>query len=131
MLDLLHSLLEEDIYKAGELICEEEQPADRIYFLVSGRVSASVKLDHKRRHRLSASAAGWTFGESGLLKGHRRNVDSVADSPVRVYSLDPDRLQTLEDPVATRVRIKLLSNLTELSLARLGHVNREIRLLTS
>lgn len=129
-LELLHGLLEEESYDAGELICEEGQPADKVYFLATGRVSASVKLDHKRRHRLSASAAGWTFGESALFKDHIRTADIVADSPARVYSLDPDRLLSLEDPVATRVRIKLLSNLSELSLSRLGHVNREIRILT-
>ena len=129
-LNLLHSLLEEETYDAGELICEEGQPADKVYFLASGRVSASVKLDHKRRHRLSASVAGWTFGESALFKGHIRTADIVADSPVRVYSLDPDRLQDEAGPVATQIRIKLLGNLSELSIARLSHVNREIKILT-
>jgi len=130
-LKLLQSLLREETYAAGEIICEEGDPADKVYFLVSGRVSASVKLDHKRRHRLSASVAGWTFGESALFKGHIRTADIVADSSVQVYSLDPEKLQEQADPVATRIRMKLLSNLSELSIARLGHVNREIRILTS
>jgi glutaminase len=130
-LKLLKSLLKEEIYDAGEIICQEGEPADKLYFLASGRVSASVKLDHKRRHRLSASVAGWTFGESALFKGHIRTADIVADSPVRVYSLDPGRLQEQASPVATQMRMKLLSNLSELSLVRLGHVNREIRILTS
>jgi len=130
-LGLLHTLLEEETYNAGETICEEGEPADKVYFLAAGRVSASVKLDHKRRHRLSASVAGWTFGESALFKGHIRNADIVADSPARVYSLHPNKLQESADPVASKIRIKLLSNLSELSLVRLGHVNREIRNLTS
>ena len=130
-LSLLQSLLREETYNAGEIICKEGEPADKVYFLASGRVSASVKLDHKRRHRLSASVAGWTFGESALFRGHIRTADIVADSSVRVYSLDPDRIQEQASPVATQVRIKLLSNLSELSIARIGHVNREIRILTS
>jgi glutaminase len=130
-LGLLNSLLKEETYDAGEIICEEGEPADKIYFLAAGRVSASVKLDHKRRHRLSASVAGWTFGESALFKDHIRTADIVADSSVRVYCLDPNRLQEQAGPVATQLRMKLLSNLSELSIARLGHVNREIRILTS
>ena len=130
-LSLLQSLLREETYNAGEIICKEGEPADKVYFLASGRVSDSVKLDHKRRHRLSASVAGWTFGESALFRGHIRTADIVADSSVRVYSLDPDRIQEQASPVATQVRIKLLSNLSELSIARIGHVNREIRILTS
>ena len=130
-LKLLQSLLTEETYDAGDIICQEGEPADKVYFLASGRVSASVKLDHKRRHRLSASVAGWTFGESALFRGHIRTADIVADSPVRVYSLKPDKLQEQANPVATQMRMKLLSNLSELSIARLGHVNREIRILTS
>jgi CRP-like cAMP-binding protein len=111
-------LLKEETYDAGEIICEEGEPADKIYFLAAGRVSASVKLDHKRRHRLSASVAGWTFGESALFKDHIRTADIVADSSVRVYCLDPNRLQEQAGPVATQLRMKLLSNLSELSIAR-------------
>jgi len=130
-LELLQSLLKEETYNAGEVICEEGKPAEKVYFLTAGRVSASIKLDHKRRHRLSASVAGWTFGESALFKGHIRTADIVADTTVSVYSLDPNRLEDGADPLATRVRMKLLSNLAELSITRLGHVNREIRILTS
>jgi CRP-like cAMP-binding protein len=130
-LGLLHSLLKEETYNAGEIICKEGEYADKIYFLATGRVSASVKLDHKRRHRLSASVAGWTFGESALFKDHVRTADIVADSPVRVFSMDPNRLLEHTDPVATHIRMKLLNNLSELSIARLSHVNREIRILTS
>ncbi len=130
-LELLHSLLVEDSYETGEVICEEGQPADKVYFLVGGRVSASVKLDHKRRHRLSASAAGTIFGESALFENHFRIADIIADTPVQVYSLEPSRLRELEDPLAIRVKMKLFGNLSELSVARLGRVNQEVRILTS
>ena len=130
-LKLLHSLLIEETYEAGEIICQEGEPADKVYFLTSGRVSASVKLDHKRRHRLSASVAGWTFGESALFKGYIRTADIVADTRVRVFSLDHEKMQHLENSVATQLRVKLLSNLSELVITRLGHVNREIRILSS
>jgi len=130
-LALLRSLLEEESYAAGERICEEGQTADKMYFLAKGRVSASVELDQHRRHRLSASAAGWTFGESALFEGHTRTADIIADTPVEVYTLDPRRIRELEDALAVGVRTKLFRNLSELSLARLADVNQEIRVLTS
>jgi CRP-like cAMP-binding protein/ABC-type transporter Mla MlaB component len=129
-LELLRAVLQEEDYRPGELICREGRPADRLFFLSSGRVSVSLELDHKHRHRLSASTAGWAFGESALFNGHNRTADIRADTPVHVYSLHPERLQDPGNPVATRVMLKLLSNLSELSLARLERANREIRTLT-
>lgn len=129
-LELLRSLLQEESYQAGELICREGQPADRLFFLSSGRVSVSLDLDHKHQHRLSASTAGWAFGESALFSGHNRTADIRADTGVNLYSLDPDRLREMDHPTATRVLIKLLTNLSELSLMRLERANREIRILT-
>ncbi|MEN8174151.1 MAG: glutaminase A [Pseudomonadota bacterium] len=130
-LDLLQSLLKEEVFEAGATICEEGQPADKVYFLSSGRVSASVKLDHRRRRRLNASAAGWAFGESALFDGHSRTADILADTPVTLYSFDPGVLDDLENPVATRIMVKLLRNLSEITLARLARANREIKSLTA
>jgi glutaminase len=129
-LELLRSLLQEEIFQAGEVICREGEPADKLYFLCSGRVSISLELDHKHRHRLSASTAGWAFGESALFSGHTRTADIRTDTPVHVYSLYPDSLKAAENPMATRVMLKLLRNLSELSLARLERANREIKILT-
>jgi glutaminase len=129
-LRLLSSLVREERFEAGELICQEGEPADRLFFLSSGRVSVSLKLDHKRRRRLSASAAGWALGESALFDAHNRTADLQADTAVVLYSLDPKALRGLEDPLASRVMLKLLGNLSELSLARLERANREIKFLT-
>lgn len=129
-LELLRSLLQEEDYQAGDLICREGQPADKLFFLSSGRVSVSLDLDHKHQRRLSASTAGWAFGESALFSGHNRTADIRADTSVHLYSLNPVRLREMANPTATRVLIKLLTNLSELSLTRLERANREIRILT-
>jgi glutaminase len=129
-LELLRSLVQEEDFPAGAVICREGQPADKLYFLSSGRVSISLELDHKHRHRLSASTAGWAFGESALFPGHTRTADIRADTPVHVFGLQPDTLQGMDSLTATRVMIKLLRNLSELSLTRLERANREIKILT-
>ena len=130
-MEKLRSLLTEQVFDAGSTICAEGEPADKLFFLVSGQVSVSIKLDHKRRHRLSAFSAGLAFGESALFEGHRRTADIVADTDVKVFSLGPGDLDTLTDPLASRIMIKLLRNLADLTLARLGQANREIRVLSS
>jgi len=129
-LALLKTLLEEESFAAGETICEEGQPADKLYFLASGRVSVSVRLDHRRRRRLSAFDAGCAFGESALFEAQTRSADIIADTDTTVYSLAPKRLWDLDEPTAARLKIRLLSNLSEQSMARLRRVNREIRILT-
>ena len=50
---------------------------------------------------------------------------------MRIFSLDPRRLELPDDPVAARVRLKLISNLSEINLKRLERANREIRFLTT
>jgi CRP-like cAMP-binding protein len=130
-MEKLRSLLTEQVFEAGSTICTEGEPADKLFFLVSGQVSVSIKLDHKRRHRLSAFSAGLAFGESALFEGHTRTADIVADTDVKVFSLGPGDLDTLTDPLASRIMIKLLRNLADLTLARLGQANREIRVLSS
>lgn len=130
-LALLGSLVKEERFDAGDVICAEGAVADKLYFLSSGRVSVSIRLDHKRRHRLSASVAGWAFGESAMFRGRVRTADIVADTDVRLYSLDPGLLENSGDPKIAALAVKLLRNLADVTMARLGRANREIRTLTS
>lgn len=130
-LEKLEELLTDERFEPGEVICAEGEPADKVYFIRSGQVSASIRLDHKRRRRLSAFSAGSAFGESALFNGHSRTADIVADTAVSLFSLDLHTLETLKDPLATRIMMMLLRNLADISLERLGRANREIRILTS
>jgi glutaminase len=128
--ELLRSLLQEESFRAGEIICREGQPADRLFFLASGRVSVALELDHMHRRRLNVATAGWAFGESALFTNHNRTAEIRSDTPVNLYSLCPNTLKDTTDPLAARVMMKLVSNLSELTLARLERANREIKILT-
>jgi glutaminase len=129
-LELLESLLQVERFQPGDLICQEGQPADKLYFLTSGRVSVSLELDHKHQRRLSSTTAGWAFGESALFSNHARTADIRADTAVSVLCLDPAALGASDNPAADRIMMKFLRNLSELSLTRLERANREIRTLT-
>jgi ABC-type transporter Mla MlaB component len=130
-MNLLTSMLSERRFNAGDVICREGDPADLLYFLVTGRVSVSVKVDRHHRRRLAASAAGWIFGEAALFDQRKRTADILADTPVLLYELRPSELQNLETPVAMRTYTKLLKSLAEIGMARLQRANREIKILTS
>jgi len=129
-LTFLQSLLREESFKPGEVICHEGDPADRVYLLVRGRVSASLQLDSKHNHRLGAFAPGWVFGESAFFEGHHRTADIIAETAVRLYSFAPADLRASRDPASTLLLNRLLANLSELNLARLARANMEIRILT-
>lgn len=127
----LQSLLTEERFSAGQILCEEGQAAERLYFLVQGRVSIRIQLDHKRHRRLRAFASGSSFGESALLPGHARTAHIVADAPSTAYSFKPGSLREMDDPVARGLLVQLLINLSELSLAWVEQANREIKFLAS
>jgi CRP-like cAMP-binding protein len=129
-LELLRSVLVEERYQRGDPICREGDAADRVWFLMSGRVSVRLQLDSRHNHRLGAFAAGWVFGESAFFPGHRRTADIVADTAVEAFSLDPTALSRSTDRGLSTLHARLLANLAELNLTRLGQANQEIRILT-
>ncbi len=129
-LDLLRAVLVEERYQRGDPICREGEVADRVWFLMSGRVSVRLQLDSRHNHRLGAFAAGWVFGESAFFPGHRRTADILADTAVEAFSLDPSILSASRGRGLGDLHARLLANLAELNLARLGQANQEIRILT-
>lgn len=126
---LLESLLVSERYPAGALVCSEGDPADRMYFLASGRVSTWIQLDGRHRCRVFASTAGWSFGESALFGGHTRTASVVADTDVELQVLEPGRLEASDHPAALRVRLKLFRNLAGINMDRLKAANGTIRTL--
>jgi glutaminase len=129
-LALLMKLLVEESFGADEVICREDEPADKLYFLLSGRVNASVKLDHIRRHRLATTVAGAAFGETSLFQKGKRTADIIAESAVRTLSFSPDRLRQSDELLAKKLLNRLLSNLAKINTERLDRANEEIRILT-
>ncbi len=129
-LALLRTVLVEEHFERGDLICREGDAAERVYLLYRGRVSVSLRLDKKHNRRLGAFAAGWVFGESAFFSDHKRTADIVAESAVTLYSLQPGSLERLTDPHAPALRNRMMANLAELNLGRLARANNEIRILT-
>lgn len=126
----LQRFLSKEKFQAGESICREGDPADRVYLLHRGRASVRLRLDSRHEHRLAAFAAGRTIGESAFFAHHLRTADIVADTEVELFSLKPGELRVSDEPLAQSLNNALVSNLAEQGLDLLARANEEIRVLS-
>jgi len=129
-LDLLDSLLTDKEYAEGEIICQEGAPADLVYFLISGKVSAWINIESKSGTWLGGSSQGGVFGESALLGNKVRSADVVADSNVLVKELVAEHLMQRDDEVAESLKQNLFRNLSILYDMKVRRATAQIRTLS-
>lgn len=130
-LAILHSMLERRTYEMGTYLCREGDPADSLFFIISGQVSVNVPLAQRRAGRISTIAAGSAFGEMAMLDQGKRSADVVADSPVTCLVLDYNRLESETDAVVVKVRLKLVTNIARVLTKKLRQATLEIKSLRS
>jgi glutaminase len=123
-LDLLESLLERRSYPQGSYLCREGEPAQALFFILSGQITLTAPLALKRSGRLTTLAAGSAFAETALLEAGTHSADMQADVPVSCAVLDYSRLEAERSSVAVQLRYKLVSNVAR----SLAHKLRQARL---
>jgi sulfate permease, SulP family len=96
---LLPYLERQDLPRGGVLVAQGD-PADVLYLLESGRVSAVLGTDPRTQVRLETMEGGALVGEIGFYTGSPRGATVIADAPSVVYGLRRDRLEELarQDP---------------------------------
>ena len=89
------------VFAAGATIFSAGQPADGLYFIGAGQVSAVLERAGSRR-RLRTMGAGSSFGELALVEGGTRSATIVADDATLCYVLTVDAFEKLlgDDPAA-------------------------------
>lgn len=117
-------------YAPGAIIFREGDDADRMYFVLEGRVSVMLPLDTRdRSRRLVTFGPGLIFGETALLEPDGvRSADVVCDEHSKMASLSLYALDRL-DIREPAVRGKIYANLAQLLAARLRRANVQIRAL--
>jgi CRP-like cAMP-binding protein len=76
---------------AGAVLAREGEPAERAFFLVAGRLRASVALGGEASRTVNEIPAGEVTGESALfLTGGRRTATLTALEPTTVLVLRPE-----------------------------------------
>lgn len=127
----LESLLEPLTFEKGEFICRTGEPANELYFILSGQVSVMVPVDFRRDGRITSLAAGSAFGEMGMLDHGKRSADVVADTSLSCLRLRYDVLEDDNSAMGTTIRLKLISNIGRALTLKLRQATTEIQSLKS
>lgn len=112
----LAPFIEVEDVAAGTVLIRQGEPADDMYYLEHGRMSAVLlRPDDPPRH-LRTMRAGTLFGELAQLRGGARTASVIAATPSRVWRLPAAALRRMEseDPaLAVLVQRALMLQLAD------------------
>ena len=128
-LDQVRGYLSRRDFARGDMVFEEGDPDDGMYFILSGGVSVLASTaDRSRNRRLAFFGEGVFFGDMAILEGATRSASVRADRDTQALFLSADDFRALVDAhpaIASRV---LLAMARELSW-RLRQSNTEVQAL--
>jgi len=89
----VESICESRTYKQGELIFQESERPNNIYFLVSGEVSLN-KVEPQTGHNIQFKRmnSGQSFGEMSFMDGSPTSCSVKAESDAHIYILSKQKL---------------------------------------
>jgi sulfate permease, SulP family len=85
----------------GDYLIRQADPADDIYFVESGRVTAQLENPGNPPVRLESMGPGHVVGELGFYLGQQRTASVVVDEPGVVYQLTSASLTRMEQTEPT------------------------------
>jgi glutaminase len=94
----------ERTFAAGARIFRSGDPAESLYFILSGQVQVVVETDKGHQLRLTTLGPGTVFGEVALVNERRRTADVMAATPAKC-------LEVCVDALHDRVHTKMLVNM--------------------
>ena len=118
-------------FKAGEAICHEGDPGDKMWLLVKGSVSVRLHVADKRgSRRITSLTRGTVFGEMALIEGARRSATIVADEDIACYELSSDDFGVLmrDNPA---IAATIMRNTARELARRLRRTSEDLRHATS
>ena len=106
-------------YQKGEVIFHQEDPADRMYIIVEGRIRISITSEDGREKDLAVLQPGDCFGEMALLDGSNRSATATAVAAAQTLALyREDFMEFLKD------HPEVVAQTTSLLTSRLRSVNQ-------
>jgi len=115
-------------YVPGTLVVRRGDAADRLFLIVSGRLSVTIDLPDGSVRRLSTLSDGMVFGELTLIGRESRTADVRADTMVECEVLEVDAFDRLmrEQP---SLACTLLANLLRIVGRTARRMTSEVALL--
>jgi glutaminase len=125
-LRILSGFLMKETFAAGETMVKEGDPAESLYFVVSGSVDVCLARDHhETRTRLACVDAGNVVGELALLSNRRRTADVIAATMVSARVLAAADVSSIARS-HPRIHAKLIAAVGESLSERLRRANTVI-----
>lgn len=117
-------------FSEGEVLAKQGDPADRMFFVESGKIDVEISPFEPGRPpiRISSITKGEFVGEVAVYSGSKRTASLVVREPATVYSLSRQALQLMEeqDPrLAREIHRFILTTMSE----RLVALNNMVRQL--
>ena len=84
-------------YRRGQVIFEENQPAEGLHLVVGGRVKLCIALDEVRKTIVDIVANGDIFGEAALLRLPKRGQSAIAIEPSVLMSWTADEVEVIAE----------------------------------
>ena len=80
-------------FACRQTVFAQEDPADRLYIIVSGKVKISYRSPEGRKHLLAVMGPPEMFGELSVFDGGPRTASATALTELRAVSLDRETLR--------------------------------------
>ncbi len=116
--------LEYKVYSKGDVLFEEGDPGDNIFFIVKGRVDLYRPDAFGNPIKVAVSQEGTPLGELSFFSSHFHSSKAVAAKETHVLILTREGYEKLkkEDP---QLAIKLLEELAKVISERLKEMNKK------
>ena len=89
-LQTLTKMVRRQIFQKGEVVFHENDPGDRVHFVVEGMVRISVSSPDGIEHDIAILTPGDCFGEMSVLDGELRSATAVTMEPTATLTLARD-----------------------------------------
>jgi SulP family sulfate permease len=93
-LQIVQNCVQPVLFRRGEIIFQEGEVGDGIYFILSGYVSV---FTGSRDHRLATFAEGMFFGEMSILEDKPRSATVRAETDTRLLFISKNNFQQLTE----------------------------------
>ena len=126
-LQSLETTLVREVLADGTTVFHEGDPGDRLYVIVKGEVTITLRLPGSQHsHRLSSFGPGLVFGEMALIEGKPRSADAIVKHETVLYSLKATSLDALR-LAHPDIAVKIMANITRQLAARLRTTSEQLR----
>jgi SulP family sulfate permease len=114
---------------AGHQLMRQDDPADDVFLVESGKVTTQVELGDGTAVRLLTMGAGSVVGQEELYMSTSRTASVITETPSIIYRLSAGALHRMESD-EPELAIALHHFMSRLLTERLGILQRTLRSLT-